>query len=99
MCFCFGVTVDNNITNKEVLEPPAHEPGVLPKWLHDHGINVVIAGGMGPKAQDLFTQAGITVVTGAPVEDPEVLVKTYIDQSLVTGDNVCGHEPGSPCNH
>jgi len=97
--FCF-VTVENDkIKGSEVLVPPAHEPGVLPKWLHDHGINVVIAGGMGHKAQELFTEAGIKVVTGAPTESPEVLVQQFLDNKMVTGENVCGHDEGSPCNH
>ncbi len=97
--FSFVTVEDNEITGTEVLEPPPHEPGVLPKWLHDHGINVVLAGGMGHKAQELFAQAGIKVITGAPAESPETLVKQYLDQTMVTGENVCGHDPGSPCNH
>ena len=97
--FCF-VQVDNGtITGTETLDPPAHEPGVLPKWLHDHGVNIVITGGMGQMAQQLFAQAGITVVTGAPCETPEDLVNAYLKESLVTGENVCGHDPDSPCNH
>jgi predicted Fe-Mo cluster-binding NifX family protein len=47
---------DNEIKNKETLVPPPHEPGVLPKWLHDLGTNVIIAGGMGGRALDLFAQ-------------------------------------------
>ncbi|MBF0303764.1 MAG: NifB/NifX family molybdenum-iron cluster-binding protein [Desulfamplus sp.] len=97
--FCFITTDINQIRQTEVVEPPPHEPGVLPKWLHDHGINVVIAGGMGHKAQELFDQAGIKVVTGAPTEAPEKLVAAYLANNLVTGENVCGHDPGSPCNH
>ncbi|MFO8048954.1 MAG: NifB/NifX family molybdenum-iron cluster-binding protein [Desulfosudaceae bacterium] len=88
------IEVDNNeIVNRENLLPPPHEPGVLPKWLHDQGANVVIAGGMGHRAIDLFQQAGIQVVTGASVEDPEVLVKNFLADSLATGDNACagGH--------
>ncbi|MBF0241306.1 MAG: NifB/NifX family molybdenum-iron cluster-binding protein [Desulfamplus sp.] len=97
--FCFVTTEDQKVKNREVLVPPPHEPGVLPKWLHDHGINVVIAGGMGHKAQELFSQAGIKVITGAPVEAPEKLVADYLGNSLVTGENVCGHDPNSACNH
>ncbi|SLM29708.1 conserved hypothetical protein [Desulfamplus magnetovallimortis] len=97
--FCFVTVEENKITGKEVLEPPPHEPGVLPRWLHEKGINVVLAGGMGHKAQELFSQAGIKVITGAPVEEPENLVNAYLTNSLVTGQNVCGHEPGSPCSH
>ena len=97
--FCFVTVDDNKIVGKEVLEPPAHEPGVLPRWLHEHGINVVIAGGMGHKAQEIFADAGIKVITGATVEEPEKLVSHYLTDALVTGENVCGHDPGSPCQH
>ena len=41
---------ENRITKKEVLTPPPHEPGVLPRWLHDLGTDVIIAGGMGQRA-------------------------------------------------
>ena len=97
--FCFVQVENDTITGTEILEPPAHEPGVLPKWLSDHGVNVVIAGGMGQMAQQLFTQAGIKVMTGAPPESPEDLVKAYLSSKLVTGENLCGHDPDSPCNH
>lgn len=79
------------IKTKEILIPPPHEPGVLPKWLHEQGANVIIAGGMGQRAQTLFTEQDINVVVGAPVEDPEILVKSYIENTLVGGDNLCDH--------
>ncbi len=82
---------DGNIVNSQSLVPPPHEPGVLPKWLGEIGANVIIAGGMGHRAQDLFTQAGVKVVTGAPALDPETLVKQYLSQNLVTGPNTCDH--------
>ena len=81
----------DNIKNKEILVPPRHEPGVLPRWLHDLGANVIIAGGMGQKAQSLFSEQGITVVVGAPSGEPEALVKNYLDNALVSGDNLCDH--------
>ncbi len=86
------IEVENNqIKNTEILVPPAHEPGVLPRWLNELGANVIIAGGMGQRAVDLFTQNSISVVIGAPSLEPEELVKSYIDNSLVTGDNICSH--------
>ena len=86
------IEVENNqIKNKEVLVPPAHEPGVLPKWLHEMGANMIIASGMGQRAVDLFTQNSIGVIIGAPSIEPEELVKSYIDNTLVTGDNICDH--------
>ena len=82
---------DNEIKNKETLVPPPHEPGVLPKWLHDLGTNVIIAGGMGARALDLFAQNDIKVIVGASALRPEELVQQYLDNSLQTGGNVCDH--------
>ncbi len=82
---------DRKIKNKEVVLPPPHEPGVLPKWLNELGANVIISGGMGQKAQSLFAKYGITVIVGAPAEDPEILVKSYLEGSLVSGENLCDH--------
>ena len=82
---------ENRIKNKEYLIPPAHEPGVLPKWLSDLGADVVIAGGMGHRAISLFDQYGIKVITGAPESEPEELVNSYLKNTLVAGENLCDH--------
>jgi predicted Fe-Mo cluster-binding NifX family protein len=101
LCMHFGhceefalVEVDEagkKIINTEYLTPPPHEPGVLPKWLNEQGANVIIAGGMGQRAQGLFNQNGIAVVVGATDETPETIVAAYLDGSLKTGSNVCDH--------
>ena len=84
------VDVENNqIKNKETLEPPPHEPGALPRWLQQLGAGVIIAGGMGHRAISLFAENDIEVIVGAPVMAPEALVQRYLDKSLVTGGNVC----------
>jgi Mrp family chromosome partitioning ATPase/predicted Fe-Mo cluster-binding NifX family protein len=86
------VHIENEeIKTKELLTPPPHEPGVLPKWLGDLGVDVIIAGGMGSRAQSLFGENGIKVLTGAPSLTPEELVQQYLANSLVTGENVCDH--------
>jgi Mrp family chromosome partitioning ATPase/predicted Fe-Mo cluster-binding NifX family protein len=79
------------ITGTTYLTPPAHEPGVLPRWLHEQGANVIIAGGMGQRAQSLFSQNGITVVVGAPGETPEKVASAYLEGTLEVGQNVCDH--------
>jgi len=71
--------------------PPPHEPGVLPAWLHGLGATVIIAGGMGQRAQSLFAQNGISVVVGASSASPETIVEQYLNQSLQTGLNLCDH--------
>jgi len=52
---------------------------------------MVIAGGMGNRAQQLFAEAGVKVVVGAPSVDPESVVMDYLSGKLVTGANVCDH--------
>ena len=81
----------DEIQKTEMLVPPPHEPGVLPKWLSDVGADVVIAGGMGQRAISLFNENNIKVVTGAPVLEPESLVNSYLNGTLMTTGNVCDH--------
>ncbi len=75
----------------QLLTPPPHEPGVLPRWLHEQGATLIIAGGMGSRAQGLFKENGIQVVVGAPAEAPEQLVSQYLAGTLISGANVCDH--------
>jgi ATP-binding protein involved in chromosome partitioning len=86
------IEVQNGIIAKtEMLIPPAHEPGVLPQWLSEQGADIVIAAGMGEKAQQLLEKNGIEVIIGAPMDSPASLVKRYLSGTLVTGANVCDH--------
>jgi predicted Fe-Mo cluster-binding NifX family protein len=73
------------------IDPPPHQPGLLPGWLAERGVNLVIAGGMGGRAQQLFAEAGVKVIVGAPSADPESVVMDYLSGSLVPGANVCDH--------
>jgi len=82
---------DKSVTGVEYLTPPPHEPGVLPKWIAEQRADVVLAGGMGAKAQNLFQDKGIAVITGAPQGTPEELARAYVNETLVTGQNVCDH--------
>ncbi|OPX19165.1 MAG: hypothetical protein BZ151_10725 [Desulfobacca sp. 4484_104] len=86
------VTVKNHdVLNQEILTPPPHEPGVLPAWMEQLGATHIFAAGMGAKAQELFNQKGIEVITGAPLLSPQELIQQYFDKTLVTGPNVCDH--------
>ena len=79
------------ILRREELVPPVHEPGVLPRWLAENKADVIIAGGMGRRAQDLFARSGIGVCVGAGSEDPEKLVAAYLEGTLSFGENICDH--------
>lgn len=79
------------ITNETYVTPPPHEPGLLPPWLSQQGVHCVIAGGMGARAQQLFTENGVKVVTGAQGEYPREIIENYLKGTLTTGANTCDH--------
>ncbi len=82
---------DGKIVDKQELTPPEHEPGVLPAWLAEKGATLILAGGMGSRAQGLFADNGIQVVVGSPAIAPEEAVQLWLSGKLVTGANVCDH--------
>ncbi|MCB5266836.1 MAG: NifB/NifX family molybdenum-iron cluster-binding protein [Candidatus Cloacimonetes bacterium] len=92
-CEAFAIFTieDGKISKQETVDPPVHEPGSHPRFLHELGVSVVIAGGMGMKAQELFQQNGIEVIVGVcplPLTD---IVTMYINNKLEAGDNRCDH--------
>lgn len=82
---------DKTVSGSELVDAPPHEPGRLPAWLAELGVDMVIAGGMGRRAQELFCQSGIDVVVGASSDEPTKIVQAYLDGKLTTGDNLCDH--------
>jgi Mrp family chromosome partitioning ATPase/predicted Fe-Mo cluster-binding NifX family protein len=78
------------VRREDVLAPP-HEPGLLPIWLQERGVNRIIAGGMGSRALGLFAERGIQVIVGASPGEPEKIIRNYLDDALVTAQNVCDH--------
>ena len=79
------------IMRKELIPSPGHQPGLLPEWLAEQGVSLVIAGGMSSRAQGLFQQNGIGVIIGAIESDPEKAVLSYLNGALATEDNICDH--------
>jgi ATP-binding protein involved in chromosome partitioning len=79
------------VVRKELLPSPGHEPGLLPVWLAEEGASVIIAGGMGSRAQSLFRQNRIEVVIGTLEGDPEKAVLDHAGGQLATGNNICDH--------
>lgn len=81
---------DCDILNTEIIENPGHKPNFLPNYLNDLNVDIVLAGGMGQKAFNLFQQNNIEVVTGASglVKDS---VKAYLNNELDTDNELCNH--------
>ncbi|MFH1844534.1 MAG: NifB/NifX family molybdenum-iron cluster-binding protein [bacterium] len=79
------------IISTSAVDAPPHEPGLLPGWLSERGANVIIAGGMGQRVQQLFAAQDIQVVIGVSAATPETVVQAYLDGSLQSGPNLCDH--------
>jgi len=82
---------ENKIIHQEEIANPGHEPGFLPRFLAEKGVNTIIAGGMGPRAQNLFSQSNIAVVVGVQGAVDEV-IKQYLADELKVGTDLCGHQ-------
>lgn len=79
------------VLTSETVTPPAHEPGVLPAWLAEQGANLVLAGGMGNMAIQIFAKHDVEVIVGAPSLDPESLALGYLAGEIGAGANACDH--------
>lgn len=85
--------VDGTIENRTEIENPGHEPGRIPQLLHDHEVNVIIAGGMGQRAQMHFNQFGIEQIVGVTGSIDEVL-NSCLAGTLEGGESLCAHGEG-----
>jgi predicted Fe-Mo cluster-binding NifX family protein len=88
------------VQNCQVLDNPHYEnhvPGKVPEFIHEQKADVIIAGGMGPRAIELFDGYGIEAVTGAVGKIEDVL-KTYLRGDL-RGAGECHHDHPDSCGH
>ena len=86
--FMIFTTNKENIIASEAIANPGHRPGFLPEFLNDMGVNVVISGGMGGGAIDIFNQHEIEVIVGA-TGSSESAVKSYLAGKLRSTGSVC----------
>lgn len=91
-CQSFNIfdTKGEEIVNSIVIENPGHKPGFLPNFLYDLGVNVIISGGMGGGAIDIFNQRSIEVIVGSK-GDSKSSVELYLKGQLKSTGSVC-HE-------
>ena len=84
---------EGRMVNREEIPNPGHQPGFLPQFLSERGVNVIIAGGMGPRAQGLFAQKNIETLIG--VQGPiDTVIAQFLKQDLEVGEDLCGHQNG-----
>ncbi|HCL56632.1 MAG TPA: dinitrogenase iron-molybdenum cofactor biosynthesis protein [Spirochaetia bacterium] len=90
----------HEILKKEKLTPPPHEPGSFPRWLADLGVSVVLTGGIGQRAIDLFNQSGIQVFGHLECAlTPEEAIALYLNKKLSTNLSPCTHHGHDDHDH
>ncbi len=82
---------DQKIISEEIVTPPPHEPGLLPKWLAQQGVTDVLAGGMGQKAIEIFKYNDVNVFVGAPKLTANELTEGFLNGSISFTANYCDH--------
>ena len=81
----------DKLINKEVLANPGHQPGFLPQFLHEKGVACIVAGGMGPHAQQLFAEKDIKTIVGVSASIEQV-INDLLAGTLNGGESLC--KPG-----
>jgi predicted Fe-Mo cluster-binding NifX family protein len=87
--FFIAVDVDDahQATNITAIENPyfaGHEPGMVPAFIHQQKADVMIAGGMGRRAIELFEEAGVEACTGAEGTVRETLDAFFAGKLLMS---------------
>lgn len=88
--FCIYTLENNEVKEVFFVTPPPHKPSVLPLFLRDAGVDVIITGGMGQRAVDLFKQHEIDVILGAQGTIQDNL-EDYFGGDLVSTVSPCEH--------
>lgn len=81
---------NGKITAGKSVPNPGHRPGFLPNYLNELGVNVIISGGMGGGAVDIFKELNIDVITGA-CGDAKTAAEMYLSGKLKSTGSIC-HE-------
>lgn len=89
----------SSIVSKSQLTAPEHQPGLIPKWINEQNVSLVIAQGIGAKAQSALKQFNIEVVQISETGTPEELVMAYLKQQLENTPQSCNHDHGSCGNN
>jgi len=87
------VDIDNGkIVEKTEVVNPGHQPGAIPQFLHQKGVNCIVAGGMGMRATSFFEEYSIKTVVGVSGKVDEVIEKLK-KGTLEGGESLCN--PGA----
>jgi predicted Fe-Mo cluster-binding NifX family protein len=108
------VDIENGkIIKQEEVANPGHEPGAIPEFLHNKGVNCIVAGGMGMRATSFFEQYNIKTIVGISgkideviaqlkkgiLENKESLCNPGAGKGYGLEKEVCDHPQEKDCDH
>ncbi|MGD9605276.1 MAG: NifB/NifX family molybdenum-iron cluster-binding protein [Bacilli bacterium] len=79
---------DGKIIKQESINNPGHKPEVIPLLLTEKGVNLIITGGIGGDAVDIFIKHKIKVCTCEKGQINEIL-SAYLDGSINSTYYIC----------
>ena len=79
---------DGKLIKKEVVDNPGHTTGAIPQFLHEKGVEFIIAGGMGARAVGFFDDFGIKPIVGVQGNIDEIIEKLTKNE-LKGGESSC----------
>ncbi len=89
---------EGKIVDVQTVPNPGHRPGFLPNFLADRGVSVIISGGMGGGAIEIFNERDVEVIVGAS-GDAKLAVQNYLAGELKSTGSVCHqHEHHDECH-
>jgi len=89
--FTLAEIKENKVINKEVIANPGHHPGFLPSFLAEKGVEYIICGGMGKRAQSMFAEKQIKAVVGVQGKVDKI-IEELLKGQLKGGETLC--QPG-----
>jgi len=82
---------NGKIITKETINNPGHSTGFIPKFLDEQGVECIICGGMGFKAEEFFKEFGIKTIIGVSGKIDDV-IEQILKDTLKGGESLC--KPG-----
>ncbi|MEA1913444.1 MAG: NifB/NifX family molybdenum-iron cluster-binding protein [candidate division WOR-3 bacterium] len=92
--FTFVEVEGDRVKNVKVEKNPyleSHESGAIPKYIKEKGAEMIFAGGMGPKAQNWFSELGIKPIAGAYGKIQNILDE-YLGSQIPTQEHKLPHK-------
>jgi predicted Fe-Mo cluster-binding NifX family protein len=81
------------VLKRDEVANPGHQPGFIPKFLNDRGVECIVTGGMGHRAMALFNEFGIQTILGVEGNIDNAIEKLSRGE-LKGGESICQHGSG-----